>query len=72
MSRTSGSEIFVHAAISGLDAPVLCRLEPGEARALGVGSPITLVAKAATPSFFDREGRRLGVRPVTYRQVVNG
>jgi multiple sugar transport system ATP-binding protein len=67
-----GSEVFVHAAVAGLDAPVLCRFEPGEARTLGVGSPVALVPKPATPSFFDAEGRRLGARPVAYRQVVNG
>ena len=39
---------------------------------LGVGSPVALVPKLATPSFFDAEGRRLGAWPVAYRQVVNG
>ncbi|WP_421997358.1 ABC transporter ATP-binding protein [Reyranella sp.] len=71
-AENMGSEVFLHAAITGLDAPVLCRLEPGEARTLGVGSPVALVPKPAAPSFFDRDGHRVGVRPVTYRQVVNG
>jgi len=67
-----GSEVFVHIAIDGLDDPILGRLEPGEARAISVGSAVALVPKAAAISYFDTQGHRLPVRPVTYRQVANG
>ncbi|MBS0520900.1 MAG: ABC transporter ATP-binding protein [Proteobacteria bacterium] len=67
-----GSEVFVHVEVGGVDEPVLVRLEPSEARAIAVGSPLALLPRPSAASFFDDRGHSLPVRPLAYRQAAHG
>ncbi|MCF8533708.1 MAG: ABC transporter ATP-binding protein [Reyranella sp.] len=67
-----GSEIFIHVAVDGTDCPILCRLEPVEARAISIDSTVALCPKTAAVNFFDLDGNRLAIRSVSYLQVANG
>jgi multiple sugar transport system ATP-binding protein len=58
-----GSDLFLHAAVEGVAAPVLVRHDPALANMPGLGDMIAIALPAARMLVFDAQGRRLTLEP---------
>jgi multiple sugar transport system ATP-binding protein len=58
-----GSDLFLHADVEGVAAPVLVRHDPALANMPGLGDMIAIALPAARMLVFDAQGRRLTLEP---------
>ncbi|BBK31851.1 carbohydrate ABC transporter ATP-binding protein (CUT1 family) [Stella humosa] len=54
-----GSDLFLHVALAGADAPVVIRHDPAEIASFPVGEPVTMRIGEVQTLIFDQAGKRL-------------
>ncbi|MGE0718699.1 MAG: ABC transporter ATP-binding protein [Alphaproteobacteria bacterium] len=60
-----GSDLFLHVALPGVEAPVIVRVDPADIAEFPVGEPVTVRLPAADLLVFAADGARLRPRPST-------
>jgi multiple sugar transport system ATP-binding protein len=57
-----GSDLFLHAAVEGVAAPIVVRHDPGLANIPALGDPVGITLPAARMLVFDSAGRRVALQ----------
>jgi multiple sugar transport system ATP-binding protein len=72
-----GPDVLAHVEVTRIEAPVVARIDPAQARQLAIGSPATLSVPPASVLAFSAAGERIALHPTSVerpalREAVNG